>query len=229
MEYLVNNPGSSSKLALTTLQDNKVVFCTGGSGSICSAQVKAMVCLGANACIVGRNVEKVERVAKNIEMEREGSRVLGIGSVDVRNVQALQAAVERCAKELGSIDFVIAGAAGNFLAPFRSLSPNAFKAVIDIDVLGSFNVAKLTVPYLIKSAAQSRAGDDDGKVEQISRPNHADNVQQSRLAAGFFSSVRTASLQDYHSKHTSRLQRRASTHCQTIWPSNSVLWASPRM
>lgn len=133
-----------------------MVFCTGGSGSICSAQVRALVYLGANACIVGRNVEKAERVAKNIATARKGALVIGIGSVDVRKVESLQSAVEKCVKELGGIDFVIAGAAGNFLAPIRSLSPNTFKSVIDIDVLGSYNTAKLTLPYLIESAAKHK-------------------------------------------------------------------------
>ena len=134
-----------------------MVFCTGGSGSICSAQVRALIYLGANACIVGRNAEKAGRVARAIATAREGAVVLGIGSVDVRKVESLQSAVERCVKELGGIDFVIAGAAGNFLAPIRSLSPNAFKSVIDIDVLGSYNTAKVTLPYVIASAERHKA------------------------------------------------------------------------
>ena len=86
---------------------NKVVFCTGGAGTICSAQVRAMVHLGANACIVGRNVEKTESMAKDIATTRKGAKVLGIGSVDVRKVESLQMAVENCVKELGGIDFVM--------------------------------------------------------------------------------------------------------------------------
>ncbi|KAG9201425.1 hypothetical protein B5807_07893 [Epicoccum nigrum] len=138
------------------LFDNKVVFCTGGAGSICSAQVRAMVHLGANACIVGRNVEKTESVAKDIATARKGAKVIGIGAVDVRKPELLQAAADRCAKELGSIDFVIAGAAGNFLAPMDQISPNAMKSVIDIDVLGSYNTVKATLPYLIESASKHR-------------------------------------------------------------------------
>lgn len=130
----------------------KVLFCTGGAGSICSAQTKALVCLGADAAIIGRNVEKTQRMAAEIAEARPGARVLGIGGVDVRDSGALQAAADRTAKELGSIDFVIAGAAGNFLAPLSQLSPNAFKSVIDIDVLGSYNTAKATLPYLLDSA-----------------------------------------------------------------------------
>jgi len=83
------------------------LFCTGGAGTICSAQVRALVYLGANACIVGRNVEKTEGMAKDIATARKGAKVLGIGSVDVRKVASLQDAVERCVKELGSVDFVM--------------------------------------------------------------------------------------------------------------------------
>ena len=48
-----------------------------------------------------------------------------------------------------------AGAAGNFLASINQLSPNAFKAVIDIDVLGSYNTLKATLPSLVRSAARN--------------------------------------------------------------------------
>ncbi|EGE04006.1 sporulation protein SPS19 [Trichophyton equinum CBS 127.97] len=137
--------------------DNKVVFCTGGAGTICSAQVRALVHLGANACIVGRNVEKTEGMAKDIATARKGSKVLGIGSVDVRSFESLKMAVDRCVEELGAIDFVIAGAAGNFLASINQLSVNAFKAVMDIDVLGSFNTLKATIPHLVESAVKHRS------------------------------------------------------------------------
>lgn len=46
-----------------------------------------------------------------------------------------------------------AGAAGNFIAPLDGMSPNAFKAVIDIDVLGTFNTIKATIPYLLRSSS----------------------------------------------------------------------------
>ncbi|KAL8824253.1 MAG: hypothetical protein Q9170_008217 [Blastenia crenularia] len=140
--------------------DNKVIFCTGGAGTICSGQVRALVHLGANACIIGRNVEKTEKVAQDLATARKGAKVLGIGSVDVRSIQSLQAAVDRCVSELGGIDFVIAGAAGNFLASINQLSANAFKSVIDIDVLGSYNTLKATLPALVASAKKYSS---DGK------------------------------------------------------------------
>ncbi|RMZ87641.1 hypothetical protein DV736_g5130, partial [Chaetothyriales sp. CBS 134916] len=136
---------------------DKVVFCTGGNGTICSAQVRALVHLGANACIVGRNAEKTEAVAADLATARAGSRVLGLGGVDVRDVASLQRAVDRTAQELGGIDFLIAGAAGNFLAPIAGLSTNAFARVIEIDLLGSYNVTKACLPYLLESVKKHNA------------------------------------------------------------------------
>jgi peroxisomal 2,4-dienoyl-CoA reductase len=66
-----------------------------------------MIHLGANACIIGRNVKKTESAAKDMESCRPGARVIGIGGIDVRNPQDLQKAAERTVKELGAIDFVM--------------------------------------------------------------------------------------------------------------------------
>ncbi|KAG9836343.1 hypothetical protein KCU78_g16695, partial [Aureobasidium melanogenum] len=55
---------------------DKVLFCTGGAGSICSAQTRALVHLGASAAIIGRNKEKTERMAADIATARPGARVL---------------------------------------------------------------------------------------------------------------------------------------------------------
>ncbi|ETI24226.1 hypothetical protein G647_03595 [Cladophialophora carrionii CBS 160.54] len=136
---------------------DKVVFCTGGNGSICSAQVRALVHLGANACIVGRNKEKTETVARDIETARPGSKVLGIGNIDVRSVESLQKSVDECVRVFGGIDFLIAGAAGNFLAPLAQMSTNAFKSVMDIDILGSYNITKLCLPHLVASVKKHNA------------------------------------------------------------------------
>ncbi|MCJ1293010.1 hypothetical protein MMC34_004563 [Xylographa carneopallida] len=164
---------------------NKVVFCTGGAGTICSAQVRALVYLGANACIVGRNVEKTESMAKDIATARQEAKVIGIGGVDVRSAESLNATVAKCVDSLGGIDFVIAGAAGNFLAPIRQLSTNAFKSVIDIDVLGSYNTLKVTIPELLKAAAKSKAdGKPAGRIIFVSATLHYTGVAlQTHVAA----------------------------------------------
>lgn len=74
-----------------------------------------MVYLGANACIIGRNVEKTESAARDIATARQGAKVIGIGAVDVRQIKSIQDAVERCVKELGAIDFVMCVFRGRIL------------------------------------------------------------------------------------------------------------------
>ncbi|KAK9254220.1 hypothetical protein V1507DRAFT_456519 [Lipomyces tetrasporus] len=154
--------------------NNKAVFCTGGAGTICRRQVEALVILGANAVIVGRKKVVTEKVAAEIQQLRKGSKVLGM-SVDVRDYKALQEAIARTVEELGKIDYVICGAAGNFLADFRHLSSNAFKTVVEIDLLGSYNTVK---------AAQNQLITNKGSVIFVSATLHYYGVPfQSHVAA----------------------------------------------
>lgn len=52
-------------------------------------QTRALVRLGADACIIGRSVDKTEAAAKDIAKVRPGAKVLGIGGCDVRKVRQL--------------------------------------------------------------------------------------------------------------------------------------------
>lgn len=120
-------------------------------GTICSAQVAALVILGANAAILGRSLPKTTAVAKHLSSLRPGSTVLPL-SADVRSPESLVAAANTCIDTLGRIDYLICGAAGNFLAPVTHLSANAFKSVVDIDLIGSYNTVKAVLPHLQATA-----------------------------------------------------------------------------
>ncbi|KAG5802879.1 hypothetical protein H9Q74_004325 [Fusarium xylarioides] len=122
----------------------------GGAGTICSGQVKALVKLGANAAIISRRAEVAADKASEIAAVRPGSFVLGIQG-DVRSMDSLKAAAAETVKKLGKIDFLICGAAGNFLSSFDNLSANAFRTVVEIDLLGSFNATKACADELKKN------------------------------------------------------------------------------
>lgn len=96
----------------------KVLFCTGGASGICYAQTLALMRHGADAAIFGRRAELSKKSAKELS-DATGRKCLGL-SGDVRKPETLQAAVEATIEEYGRIDFVIAGAAGNFLSPVRT-------------------------------------------------------------------------------------------------------------
>jgi NAD(P)-dependent dehydrogenase (short-subunit alcohol dehydrogenase family) len=72
---------------------------------------------------------------------------------DVRDYAAVQAALARTKDEYGPIDVVISGAAGNFRAPVLGLSANAFRTVVEIDLIGTFNVFRASWDYLRRPGA----------------------------------------------------------------------------
>lgn len=129
----------------------KVLFVTGGAGTICRIQTEAMILLGANAAIVGRNPEKTKQAAREMDELRPDCNIIACPNTDVRDVHSIAKAVENTVEQLGRIDFVIAGAAGNFLSDFNHLSSNAFKSVVSIDLLGSFNTVKACFEQLKKN------------------------------------------------------------------------------
>lgn len=110
----------------------KVAFIAGGTSGINLGIAARLAELGAKVAILGRNAEKANAAAEPI-----GALAL---TADVRDYGATRAAMERVHHELGAMDIVVSGAAGNFLAPALGMSANAFKAVIDIDLIGTFNV-----------------------------------------------------------------------------------------
>ncbi|KAG0655722.1 peroxisomal 2 4-dienoyl-CoA reductase sps19 [Maudiozyma exigua] len=131
---------------------DKVVFITGGSGTICRVQAEAMILLGCRAALVGRDDKKLIETSNELcDLVNDSERCLPIPNVDVREYNDLENAVHLTLKKFGRIDYVIAGAAGNFICDFMNLSPNAFKSVVSIDLLGSFNTVKAATPALIKS------------------------------------------------------------------------------
>lgn len=129
----------------------KVVFVTGGAGTICRVQTEAMVLLGCRAAIVGRSKDSTIRVAQEIQQLSTAGSVLPLCNVDVRDHKQMEDAVRQTVQKFGRIDYVIAGAAGNFICDFAHLSPNAFKTVIDIDLIGSFNTVKACFGELVKN------------------------------------------------------------------------------
>ena len=123
----------------------KTVFVTGGGSGINLGIGKTFAALGANIAICGRKKERLEAAAQ--ELRALGAKVVA-EVADVREYEALQAAMAKCRGELGPIDVLVCGAAGNFPIPAEKLSPNGFKSVVDIDLLGSFNSCRAAFEQL---------------------------------------------------------------------------------
>ncbi|ORY94723.1 hypothetical protein BCR43DRAFT_494496 [Syncephalastrum racemosum] len=134
----------------TIFKDNifagKVLLCSGGGSGICRGLTEAMVRHGAKAVIISRSKDKLEKAAD--EMRKATGGVVLCAAADVRKPDQVEAAVKFTIEKLGRIDYLINGAAGNFLAPFQGLSYNAFRTVIEIDLLGTFNLTKAASEHI---------------------------------------------------------------------------------
>ena len=76
-----------------------------------------------------------------------GARVFA-KTAAVRQMPALQAAIDETRTTLGPIDVLVCGAAGNFLCRAEDMSSNAFRTVVDIDLIGSFNACRAAFAQL---------------------------------------------------------------------------------
>ncbi|THG39825.1 SDR family oxidoreductase [Sphingomonas olei] len=128
----------------------KHVFVAGASSGINLEIAHSFARAGAKVTVLSRSADKIEAAAQGIR--DAGGEALGI-ACDVRDYDGLEAAYAQATAEFGAIDVLISGAAGNFLAPAVKLSANAFKTVVDIDLLGTFNVFRASYDHLTKPGA----------------------------------------------------------------------------
>lgn len=123
----------------------KHVFIAGGTSGINQGIGHGFAKLGANISTCSRSAEKVEAAIAGFK--EEGVDAIGVAA-DVRDYEQVTHALKTAVASLGAIDVVISGAAGNFVAPAVGMSANAFKTVIDIDLLGTFNVFRAAYEHL---------------------------------------------------------------------------------
>jgi peroxisomal 2,4-dienoyl-CoA reductase len=126
-----------------------VALVTGGGTGICRGIAEAYARLGADVCIVSRKTDVLDKAAAEMSAST-GRQVLAVAA-DVRDPDAIGMAVARTVERFGSIDTLVNGAAGNFLAPAAGLSPSGFKTVVEIDLVGTFNTSRAAFEALCKS------------------------------------------------------------------------------
>lgn len=128
---------------------DKVALVTGGGSGICYAITETLMRFGAKAAIVGRKADRLSAAAKSLS-EATGSEAIAL-SGDVRDFDTMQRIVNDTVAKWGRLDFVVCGAAGNFMAPLQGLSSRAFRAVVEIDLIGTYNTVRASMDALKKS------------------------------------------------------------------------------
>src|SRR5581483_462278 len=137
----------------------QVAFVTGGGTGIGKEIGRVLGHHGARVAIASRKREVLEATAA--ELRAEGIDV-HVDVFDVRDAEAARRVVDGIVEHFGRLDVLVNNAAGNFPAPISKISPNGFKAVVDIDLLGTYNVSK--------AAFEAWMGEHGGNVVNISAP-----------------------------------------------------------
>jgi len=128
----------------------RAVFVAGGTSGINLGIAEAFAKAGAKVAVLGRSQERLDQALATLRAS--GGEMAGF-SADVRDPAAVAAALKSTHETFGAIDVLVSGAAGNFPSPALGMSPNGFKAVVDIDLLGTFNVLRLAHEFLRKPGA----------------------------------------------------------------------------
>jgi 2,4-dienoyl-CoA reductase [(3E)-enoyl-CoA-producing], peroxisomal len=139
----------------------QVAIITGGGTGIGLGISQLLAQLGAHVVVASRKAEHVEAAAQAM---RDAGGSASAETVDVREPEQVQAMVGRVAEKHGRIDLLVNNAAGNFYAPSESLSPNAWRSVVEIDLFGTFFCSQAVLPVMKKQGG--------GRIVSISMTLH---------------------------------------------------------
>ena len=127
------------------LFDGQVALITGGATGIGFGIAELLGTLGAHVVLASRKQEHLAAAAA--KLDKNGVRV-STTTVDVRDADRVKSMVEEVRGKAGRIDVLVNNAAGNFYAPSASLTPNAWKAVVEIDLNGTFFCSQAVFPVM---------------------------------------------------------------------------------
>jgi peroxisomal 2,4-dienoyl-CoA reductase len=132
------------------LLDGQVALVTGGATGIGYGIVELLASLGAHTVLASRNGDALEAAAARL---RAGGAQASTAVLDVREPESVRTVVARVAEERGRLDILVNNAAGNFYAPSATLSPNAWRSVVEIDLFGTFYCSQAVAPVMRSQGA----------------------------------------------------------------------------
>ncbi len=117
----------------------QTIVVTGGGSGIGRCVAHELASLGAHVVITGRKQEKLDRVLAEIAEDGGSAEARAF---DIRDEEAVKAAVGSIVAARGRIDGLVNNAGGQFPAPMETISKKGFDAVVANNLTGGFLVMR---------------------------------------------------------------------------------------
>ena len=131
------------------LLKGKTIIITGGGTGLGKSMAVRFAELGANLVLTSRRQDVLDETSAEIK-QATGAKILTVAA-DIRSPEQVADMVVQSVSRFKKIDGLLNNAAGNFISPTEKLSENAFKTIVDIVLLGSFNCTLNAGREMIKS------------------------------------------------------------------------------
>ncbi|HTI38302.1 MAG TPA: SDR family oxidoreductase [Vicinamibacterales bacterium] len=167
------------------LLNGRVAIVTGGGTGLGLAIARRLGTLGAQITIASRSPQHLEDGAA--ALRDAGIDALTV-QTDVRDPAAVDVMVEQTVRRFGHADILVNNAAGNFICRAEDLSPNGWKAVVDIVLNGSFYCSRAIGRELISA---NRSGSIVSILANYVWTGSAGTVHSAAAKAGVMSMTQT--------------------------------------
>jgi citronellol/citronellal dehydrogenase len=121
------------------LFEGKNVVVSGGGTGIGFAIARELASLGATVIICSRSMDHLDPARATIEAV--GGRVIAL-PCNIREAESVESFWTAAVERVGLVDALVNNAGGQFLSPAEAISPNGWRAVIETNLTGAFNMAR---------------------------------------------------------------------------------------
>ncbi len=129
-----------------TSVNSHVVLITGGGHGIGAEVARRLRAKGAKLVLTDLDAGALAAMSA----ELGGDEWVLTATADVRDLSAMQAAANQAVEKFGGIDVVIANAGIASYGSVLQVDPEAFRRVLDVNVLGVFHTVRAALPSLIE-------------------------------------------------------------------------------
>ena len=129
---------------VVTAPPRRVAVITGAGGGIGGACVRLLSAQGFSTILVGRTLETLESVARQVQPEAETIPFV----CDVRDPERVARLAQEVEARFGRVDLLVNSAGGQFSAPAQDITTNGWSAVVSTNLDGTFYVCHALFPFL---------------------------------------------------------------------------------